>query len=126
MKFASSTNVDVKKNIFIFIFLSFILFFLDRSDNKYLKNVRFIINDTIIYSSVILKSPFNFFIETSESVTNFFKKNDSSVDKTKLINLENKVETLKNENIALKLQIENFKKISSEEIYKYETVQAKV
>ena len=60
MKFASSTNVDVKKNIFIFILLSFILFFLDRSDNKYLKNVRFIINDTIIYSSVILKSPFNF------------------------------------------------------------------
>ena len=87
MKFASSTNVDVKKNVFIFIFLSFILFFLDRSDNKYLKNVRFIINDTIIYSSVILKSPFNFFIETSESVTNFFKKNDSSVDKTCFYNI---------------------------------------
>ena len=74
MKFASSTNVDVKKNIFIFILLSFILFFLDRSDNKYLKNVRFIINDTIIYSSVILKSPFNFVIETSKSVTNFLEK----------------------------------------------------
>ena len=74
MKFASSTNVDVKKNIFVFIFLSFILFFLDRSDNKYLKNIRFIINDTIIYSSVILKSPFNFVIETSKSVTNFFLK----------------------------------------------------
>ena len=126
MKFASSTNVDVKKNIFIFIFLSFVLFFLDRSDNKYLKNVRFVINDTIIYSSVILKSPFNFIIETSKSITNFFQKNDSSVDKSNLIDLQNKVETLKNENIALNLQIENFKKISREEIYKYETVQAKV
>ena len=76
MKFASSTNVDVKKNIFIFILLSFILFFLDRSNNKYLKNIRFIINDTIIYSSVILKSPFNFILQTSKSVTDifFFKK----------------------------------------------------
>ncbi len=113
MKFASSTNVDVKKNIFIFILLSFILFFLDRSENKYLKKIRFVINDSIIYSTVILKSPFNFVIETSKSVTNFFQKNDSSVDKNKLINLENKVEKLKNENIALKLQIENFKKIST-------------
>ena len=125
MKFASSTNVDVKKNIFIFILLSFILFFLDRSDNKYLKNVRFIINDTIIYSTVILKSPFNFVIETSKSITNFFQK-DNPVDKNKLKYLENKIETLKNENIALNLQIENFKKISREEIYKYETLQAKV
>ena len=125
MKFASSTNVDVKKNIFVFVLLSFILFFLDRSDNKYLKNVRFIINDTIIYSSVILKSPFNFVIQTSKSVTNFFQK-DNVVDKDKLMNLENKVNTLKNENVALKLQIENLKKISGEEIYKFETVQAKV
>ena len=83
MKFASSTNVDVKKNIFIFILLSFILFFLDRSDNKYLKNVRFIINDTIIYSTVILKSPFNFVMEASKSVTNFFQK-DNPVDKKNL------------------------------------------
>ncbi len=126
MKFASSTNVDVKKNIFIFILLSFILFFFDRSDNKYLKNIRFIINDTIIYSSVILKSPFNFVIETSKSITNYFQKKDSLIDKNKLINLENKVQTLKNENISLKLQIENLKKISGEEIYNYETVQAKV
>ena len=126
MKFASSTNVDVKKNIFIFILLSFTLFFLDRSDNKYLKNVRFIINDTFIYSTVILKSPFNFVIEASKSVTNFFQKKNISIDKNNLINLENKVEKLKNENIALKLQIENFKKISREEVYKYETVQAKV
>ena len=125
MKFASSTNVDVKKNILILFLLSFILFFLDRSNNKYLKNVRFVINDTIIYSSVILKSPFNFVIKTSKSVTNFFQKNNV-IDKDKLINLENKVNTLKNENIALKLQIENLKKISGEEIYKFETVQAKV
>ena len=126
MKFASSTNVDVKKNIFIFILLSLILFFLDRSDNKYLKNVRFIINDTIIYSSVILKSPFNFIIETSNSITNYFQKNNSAVDRNKLINLENKVERLKNKNISLSLQIENLKKITGEEIYKYETIQAKV
>ncbi len=126
MKFASSTNVDVKKNIFVFILISFILFFLDRNDNKYLKHIRFIVNDTIIYSSVVLKSPFNFVIETSKSVTNYFQKKDASVDKNKLTNLENKVNTLKNENIALKLQIENLKKISGEEIYKFETVQAKV
>ncbi len=126
MKFASSTNVDVKKNIFVFILISFILFFLDRNDNKYLKHIRFIVNDTIIYSSVVLKSPFNFVIETSKSVTNYFQKKDASVDKNKLTKLENKVNTLKNENIALKLQIENLKKISGEEIYKFETVQAKV
>ena len=125
MKFASSTNVDVKKNIFIFILLSFVLFFLDRSDNKYLKNIRYVINDTIIYSSVILKSPFNFILETSKSVTNFFQK-DNQVNESKLINLENKVERLKNENISISLQLKNLKKITGEEIYKYETLQAKV
>ena len=126
MKFASSTNVDVKKNIFIFILLSFILFFLDRSENKYLKNIRFVINDSIIYSTVILKSPFNFIIETSKTITNFFKKNESTMDKSKLKSLQNQVENLKNENISLYLQLENLKKITGEEIYKYETLQAKV
>ena len=58
MKFASSTNVDVKKNIFVFILLSFILFFLDRSDNKYLTNVRFIVNDTIPGQASVLVSIF--------------------------------------------------------------------
>ena len=125
MKFASSTNVDVKKNISIFILLSFVIFFLDRGDNKYLKNIRYAINDTIIYSSVILKSPFNFILETSKSVTNFFQK-DNQIDENKLISLENKVERLKNENIAISLQLKNLKKISGEEIYKYETIQAKV
>ena len=71
MKFASSTNVDVKKNIFIFILLSFILFFLDRSDSKYLKNIRYIINDTIIYSSVIIKSPFSFILDKSNELAFF-------------------------------------------------------
>ncbi len=125
MKFASSTNVDVKKNIFVFVLISFILFFLDRSDNKYLKNVRFVINDTIIYSTIIIKSPFNFILETSKTVTNFFQKDDV-VDKNKIINLQNKVERLKNENVSLTLQLKNLKKISGEEIYKYETLQAKV
>ena len=125
MKFASSTNVDVKKNISIFILLSFVLFFLDRGDNKYLKNIRYVINDTIIYSSVILKSPFNFILETSKSITNFFQK-DNQINENKLISLENKVERLKNENISISLQLKNLKKISGEEIYKYETVQAKV
>ena len=125
MKFASSTNVDVKKNIFIFILLSFVLFFFDRGDNKYLKNIRYVINDTIIYSSVILKSPFNFILETSKSVTNFFQK-DNQVNESKLISLENKVERLKNENISISLQLKNLKKITGEEIYKYETLQAKV
>jgi rod shape-determining protein MreC len=125
MKFASSTNVDVKKNISIFILLSFVIFFLDRGDNKYLKNIRYAINDTIIYSSVILKSPFNFILETSKSVTNFFQK-DNQINENKLISLENKVERLKNENISISLQLKNLKKISGEEIYKYETIQAKV
>jgi len=125
MKFASSTNVDVKKNIFIFILLSFVLFFLDKGNNKYLKNIRYVINDTIIYSSVILKSPFNFILETSKSVTNFFQK-DNQINENKLISLENKVERLKNENISITLQLKNLKKISGEEIYKYETIQAKV
>ena len=125
MKFASSTNVDVKKNISIFILLSFVIFFLDRGDNKYLKNIRYAINDTIIYSSVILKSPFNFILETSKSVTNFFQK-DNQINENKLISLENKVERLKNENISISLQLKNLKKISGEELYKYETIQAKV
>ena len=125
MKFATSTNVDVKKNISIFILLSFVLFFLDRGDNKYLKNIRYVINDTIIYSSVILKSPFNFILETSKSVTNFFQK-DNQINENKLISLKNKVERLKNENISISLQLKNLKKISEEEIYKYETIQAKV
>ena len=125
MKFASSTNVDVKKNISIFILLSFVIFFLDRGDNKYLKNIRYAINDTIIYSSVILKSPFNFILETSRSVTNFFQK-DNQINESKLISLENKVERLKNQNISISLQLKNLKKISGEELYKYETIQVKV
>jgi rod shape-determining protein MreC len=105
--------------------LSFVIFFLDRGDNKYLKNIRYAINDTIIYSSVILKSPFNFILETSKSVTNFFQK-DNQINENKLISLENKVERLKNENISISLQLKNLKKISGEELYKYETIQAKV
>ena len=54
MKFASSENVDVKKNIIIFIIISLILFFIDRSDNKYFKATRSAINDGIIYATVVL------------------------------------------------------------------------
>ena len=72
MKFASSENVDVKKNIIIFVIISIILFFIDRSDNKFFKVTRSVINDGIIYTTVILKSPFNFIINTTTSVGNFF------------------------------------------------------
>ena len=57
---------------------------------------------------------------------NKYQSDLSVQDTSSLGNLKNKLETLKNENIALNLQIENFKKINNEEIYKYETVQAKV
>ena len=74
MKFASSENVDVKKNIIIFIVISLILFFIDRSDNKYFKITRFAISDGIIYTTVVLKSPFNFISDTVSSFNNFFVK----------------------------------------------------
>lgn len=125
MKFASSENVDVKKNVIIFILISFFLFFVDRTNNKYLITVRQGINDAIIYTTVVVKSPFHFLIEASTSVTNFFNK-DEFIDKDQISILENKVKELENEKITLNLQLDNLKKITGEENYKFETLQTKV
>lgn len=125
MKFASSENVDVKKNVIIFILISFFLFFVDRTNNKYLITVRQGINDAIIYTTVVVKSPFHFLIEASTSVTNFFNK-DEFIDKDQISILENKVKELENEKITLNLQLDNLKKITGEENYKFETVQTRV
>ncbi len=125
MKFASSENVDVKKNVFIFIIISLILFFIDRSDNKYFKIVRYSINDVIIYSSVAIKSPFNFIINQSSSIANFFK-DKKNINENKVISLQNELQRIKNENTALQLQIENLKKITGEKNYKFKTLDVKV
>ena len=125
MKFASSENVDVKKNIIIFILISLILFFIDRSDNKYFKTTRSAINDGIIYTIVVLKSPFNFISDTVSSFNNFFI-DEKIIAKNKLLDLENEVTKLKNEKITLLLQLENLKKITGEENYKFETIKTKV
>ncbi|MEK9975608.1 MAG: rod shape-determining protein MreC [Pelagibacteraceae bacterium] len=125
MKFASSENVDVKKNIIIFIVISLILFFIDRSDNKYFKTTRSAINDGIIYTTVVLKSPFNFISDTVSSFNNFFV-DEKIIAKNKLLDLENEVTKLKNEKITLLLQLENLKKVTGEENYKFETIKTKV
>jgi len=125
MKFASSENVDVKKNIIIFVIISIILFFIDRSDNKFFKVTRSVINDGIIYTTVILKSPFNFIINTTTSVGNFFT-DEKIIAKNKIEDLQNEVQKLKNEKTTLLLQIENLKKITGEENYKFKTIQTKV
>ena len=84
MQFASSDYVDVKKNVIIFIVLSLILFFIDRSDNKYFNTTRSAINDGIIYTTVVLKSPFNFISDTFSSFNNFFI-DEKIIAKNKLI-----------------------------------------
>ena len=125
MRFASSENVDVRKNIIVFLILSLILFFLDKSDNKYFKFTRSLINDGIVYSTVLIKLPFNFVSNTTSSISDFFKK-EEIVDKGQLINLQNKVETLKNEKTTLLLQLQNLKKIMGEENYEFQTLKTKV
>lgn len=125
MQLASSENVDVKKNVIIFIILSLILFFIDRSDNKYFKTTRSAINDGIIYTTVVLKSPFNFISDTFSSFNNFFI-DEKIIAKNKLSDLENEVTKLKNEKITLLLQLENLKKITGEENYKFKTIKTKV
>ena len=125
MKFASSENVDVKKNIIIFLIISLILFFVDRSNNQYLKAARSSINDGIIYSTVVLKSPFIFLSNLVGTTTKFFEE-EKVINKNKILDLENQIEKLKNEKTSLILQLENLRKITGEENYPFETVQVKV
>ena len=125
VRFASSENVDVRKKIILFLILSLILFFLDKSDNKYFKITRSIINDGIVYSTVLVKLPFKFVSNTTSSISDFFKK-EEIIDKGELINLQNKVETLKNEKTTLLLQLQNLKKITGEENYEFQTLKTKV
>ena len=91
MKFASSENVDVKKNIIIFIIISLILLFIDRSDNKYFKATRSAINDGIIYATVVLKSPFNFISDTVSSFNNFFVDDKFETIKTKVLSFKSNI-----------------------------------
>lgn len=125
MKFTSSENVDVKKNVIIFIIIALILFFIDRSENKYFKIIRFSINDAIIYSTVIVKSPFNFAIKISNSITNFFHSKNI-INQNEILELKNEINKIKNENISLRLQLDNFKKIINEENYQFQTIRTKV
>ena len=58
MYFASPEKEAVKKNIIIFAFLSLLLLLIDTYDKKYFKYLKSAINDTIIYSAVAIKYPF--------------------------------------------------------------------
>ena len=74
----------VKKNIIIFAFLSLLLLLIDTYDKKYFKYLKSAINDTIIYSAVVIKYPFQKIFGVASGVSNLFDDEIITEDGEKL------------------------------------------
>ena len=123
MYFASPEKEGVKRNIIIFIFISFFLLLIDTYDRKYFRFIKSAINDTIIYSALILKYPFKTIVSISQSVSEIF---DNDVDVEEVNKLKNKLKTLKNQNESLNFQLKKLQTIVNEEQYDYNFINSKV
>jgi rod shape-determining protein MreC len=125
MKFASSSNVDVKKKIIIFFIVSLFIFIIDASNKKYFQPVRAVINDSVIYSINTVKLPLLFVADSSKSFFNLFKKDENSLKLDQFDGLKDKVEDLKNKNLVLEKRIQYFQDIVREEKYNFPSQLAK-
>ena len=123
MYFASPEKEGVKRNIIIFIFISFFLLLIDTYDRKYFRFIKSAINDTIIYSALILKYPFKKIVSVSQGVSEIF---DNDVDVEEVNKLKNKLKTLKNQNESLNFQLKKLQTIVNEEQYDYNFINSKV
>jgi rod shape-determining protein MreC len=122
MKFASSSNVDVKKKIIIFFIISLFIFIIDASNKKYFQPVRALINDSIIYSSNAVKIPF---VYISNSFEGFFKLFEKDKTLKRVNQLENKIIDLENKNLVLENRIRYLQDIIGEEKYVFPSQLAK-
>ena len=123
MYFASPEKEGVKRNIIIFIFISFFLLLIDTYDRKYFRFIKSAINDTIIYSALILKYPFKKIVSVSQGVSEIF---DNDVDVEEVNKLKNELKTLKNQNESLNFQLKKLQTIVNEEQYDYNFINSKV
>lgn len=123
MYFASPEKEGVKKNIIIFAFLSFLLLLIDTYDKKYFKYLKSAINDTIIYSAVAIKYPFQKIFGVVASVSNLF---DDEVVTEDVEKLKQELTTLKNKNQTLNLELKKLQNVVNEEQYDYDFINSKV
>lgn len=123
MYFASPEKEGVKKNIIIFAFLSLLLLLIDTYDKKYFKYLKSAINDTIIYSAVTIKYPFQKIFGVVASVSNLF---DDEIITEDVEKLKQELTTLQNKNQTLNLQLKKLQNIVNEEQYDYDFINSKV
>ena len=123
MYFASPEKEGVKKNIIIFAFLSLLLLLIDTYDKKYFKYLKSAINDTIIYSAVAIKYPFQKIFDVVASVSNVF---DDEIITEDVEKLKQELTTLQNKNQTLNLQLKKLQNIVNEEQYDYDFINSKV
>ena len=123
MYFASPEKEGVKKNIIIFVFLSLLLLLIDTYDKKYFKYLKSAINDTIIYSAVAIKYPFQKIFGVVVSVSNLF---DDEIKTEDVEKLKQELTTLQNKNQTLNLQLKKLQNIVNEEQYDYDFINSKV
>mgnify|MGYP001164162251 FL=1 len=123
MYFASPEKEGVKRNIIIFIFISFFLLLIDTYDRKYFRFVKSAINDTAIYSALILKYPFKKIASISQGVSEMF---DDDIDVEEVNKLQNELKSLKNQNDSLNFQLKKLQTIVNEEQYDHNFINSKV
>lgn len=118
--FGSSFSI---KSFVVYILIGFTLFFVDRYNTKYFSFFRQSINDAIVYSIIIIKSPFygvNYLIKSSQKLF------DESIQIKEIDKIKIELESQKKLNLVLEKQLEDLKKVVGQERYIYQSSIAKV
>ena len=100
-----------------------LLLLIDTYDKKYFKYLKSAINDTIIYSAVAIKYPFQKIFDVVASVSNVF---DDEIITEDVEKLKQELTTLQNKNQTLNLQLKKLQNIVNEEQYDYDFINSKV
>ena len=100
-----------------------LLLLIDTYDKKYFKYLKSAINDTIIYSAVAIKYPFQKIFDAVASISNLF---DNEVITEDVEKLKQELTTLQNKNQTLNLQLKKLQNIVNEEQYDYDFINSKV
>jgi len=109
---------------YLIFLLSFLLIYLDFSNQKVIKELKKYINDATAYSAHIITYPIKELIEIPREIKTIIDLKDQ---KNQLVLLENKIEELQQQNFFLK---QDYKKnqefLKEEELYQSEVIYAKV
>ena len=110
--------------IYLIFLFSFVLIYLDFSNQKIIKEARKVINDSVVYTVYMVTYPIKEILKIPREIKTLIDLKDQ---KNQLIVLENKVEELMQQNYFLK---QDYKKnqefLKEEEPYKSEVIYAKV